>query len=1165
MVHKWFETKRVIAALLLLCPASALRGQPAPVIDGKLDDALWQRTPAHRLEPTQAGVPAEMGGEVRAVVRGKFLLVSARLPEPTGRVTARVAGQHVNWEDEDLLEITAGPDIGFTDRVVRVNPFGAFTIEREGQEMYANTHRYFIAAAMGDREWSVEAALPLSEMHAPGQDPILFSVRRIRAMRHGSPQQRWRWPVFDPAAKAAVDSSVPWDAPLPVYRPAPMGNRETPLEAGRAALPPPSAGWDDPGWKPVPAWPLARNIPGGAAPFFRTEVKAIHDGKTLAVLARCEEPGALVGSVKEHDGRVERDDSFHVYLGASGSAWAQISINVLGSLHDAAGKTGGPRISRPRADWESGATVAVRRGQGFWTARIDIPLERVLNILGEPASQTELRALFARVRPGRAGSLSETSALPLMPGQTMLAPVRYRRLLLSSNGPGTLVSPVAPPAPAAFETRIWSSADRAARKPAGMVQANLRARVQKALEAEAKAYRSIGNREQWEKYRTTRLEALRRSLGEFPARVPLEASVGKEYRGDGYRRLDIVYRSRPGLWIAANLYLPEAPRGRIPGIVIIPSHHRPRTQLELQDMGILWARSGSAVLVADNPGEGERVETYPWHREGYHSRYNLGLQLYLAGESLMKWMVWDQMRSIDLLLERPEIDPAKIVLLGAVAGGGDPAAVTAALDPRVAAVAPFTYGEATPENAGRADWPAGLADPGWGSWESTRNLPRSIAEQFLPWFICASVAPRRFVFSYEMGWEVEKQPVWKRYRAIFGFYNALDNLDEAHGFGPFPGPGECVNIGQAQRKTLYPELERWFGISPPAREPDDRRPDSELLAYSPELARKVQSRPIAELALEIARVRLRTVRSTLAALEPAARLAWLRREWARRLGDVEPAPAARATAHGTRSIEGASVEAVALDAGEGIAIPLLLIKPAGGAARRGVVVALSHAGKEGLVRDRYADIAKLLRSGVTVCLPDVRGIGETAPDQRRGPSSAEVSQHATELMLGSSLLGRRVADVRTVLAYLRTRGDVDGGRIALWGDSEAPANPPRLLLDESPGWQVGPDVQHESDPLGGFLALLTALFENNVRAVATRGALASFESVFADAFPYVPGHVVVPDMLSAGDVPDVAAALSGTAVLLKSPVDGKNRTAPEAPDASPVVDLAGWLAQRLAI
>ncbi len=169
-------------------------------------------------------------------------------------------------------------------------------------------------------------------------------------------------------------------------------------------------------------------------------------------------------------------------------------------------------------------------------------------------------------------------------------------------------------------------------------------------------------------------------------------------------------------------------------------------------MGILWARAGSAVLVIDQIGHGERSQTYTWNREDYHSRYLLGMQLYLAGESLLQWMVWDIIRGVDLLVEHPAIDEKRIVLLGAVAAGGEPALVAAALDRRIAAVAPFNFGRAA---------------PGWGSWESTRNLRRGIVDQFFPWVIGASVAPRRFVYSNEMGWNPERHEAWAWYQKVF--------------------------------------------------------------------------------------------------------------------------------------------------------------------------------------------------------------------------------------------------------------------------------------------------------------------------------------------------------------------------------------------------------------
>jgi hypothetical protein len=97
------------------------------------------------------------------------------------------------------------------------------------------------------------------------------------------------------------------------------------------------------------------------------------------------------------------------------------------------------------------------------------------------------------------------------------------------------------------------------------------------------------------------------------------------------------------------------------------------------------------------------------------------------------------------------------------------------------------------------------------------------------------------------------------------------------------------------------------------------------------------------------------------------------------------------------------------------------------------------------------------------------------------------------------------------------------------------------LLDQSVGQQVGPQIIHQSDPLGSLLVLLTALYEDNVRAVAARGGLVSYLSVLEDRFCYVPQDVIIPGILETGDISDIVAALAPRAVLLEGFVDGRNR------------------------
>jgi hypothetical protein len=119
----------IVFAGVLLAATRAVAQTPLPVIDGQIDDPIWERVPAQSLEPSG-------GGELRTVITGRYMLLAARLPEETGRVTARVTGRHPDWEDEDMLQVTFGPDIGFTDRVVKINPFGAFSVAREGRVFF---------------------------------------------------------------------------------------------------------------------------------------------------------------------------------------------------------------------------------------------------------------------------------------------------------------------------------------------------------------------------------------------------------------------------------------------------------------------------------------------------------------------------------------------------------------------------------------------------------------------------------------------------------------------------------------------------------------------------------------------------------------------------------------------------------------------------------------------------------------------------------------------------------------------------------------------------------------------------------------------------------------------------------------------------------------------
>lgn len=697
-------------------------------------------------------------------------------------------------------------------------------------------------------------------------------------------------------------------------------------------------------------------------------------------------------------------------------------------------------------------------------------------------------------------------------------------------------------------------------------------RLRKVNRQDVAAWREVSSRQDWERLRDERLEGLRRSVGPFPELLQrVDIQVTRRIDGDGYCIDNIIYQSRPDLWVTGNLYRPAADGARMPGILICPSHHNPKTQGELQDMGMTWARQGCYVLVIDNLGHGERRQ-HPFRtredytgefavgRQDYHFRYNVGLQLHLAGESLIGWLVWDLMRGVDVLLAQPQIDPQKIILLGSVAGGGDPAAVAAALDPRIACVAPFNFGGPQPETRHPLPEDAELSFnyTGGGSWESTRNLRLSARDGFLPWVIVGAVAPRRLIYAHEFSWDQEHDPVWRRLNTIYGYYDQAGQLDYTHGFGQLSGQppqaSHCNNIGPPHRQRIHQALARWFDIPVPAAEAHDRRDAKDLLCLEGTEATEatdIRLTPVHELAMRIVNQRADAVRKELAQAGPAERRAYLRKRWSEILGSCEPWEAADVDESNGVQAGPVNIERFVLRVDRDIRIPAILLSRANAESPpRAVVVGVAQEGKAGFLQERSPAIAALLESNLAVCLVDLRGTGECSVGDSRGRRSDATGVSSSALMLGTPQIGEQLRDLRTLLAYLRTRrsgaaqlpGEGAPLPIGLWGDSFAPTN--ATADDKLLYVPLDLSQPHHSEPGGPLLSLLAALFEENISAVAApRGGLVSFRSLLESQFCHVPHDLIVPGACSTGDLPELAAALNPCRMLLTGMVDGLNRPA----------------------
>lgn len=712
-----------------------------------------------------------------------------------------------------------------------------------------------------------------------------------------------------------------------------------------------------------------------------------------------------------------------------------------------------------------------------------------------------------------------------------------------------------------LDLRVVPAADR--ESFANQVRDQQRRQMRDANERSSAEWRQIKTREDWERYRNEKLAALKKSLGTWPEPPPaVPVRVSSTVEGDGFVIENILFESRPGWWVTANLYRPAKLRESMPGLMVCHAHHTPKEHGELQDMGMTWARAGCLVLVMDQVGHGERRQhpfataadfekSYRVGHADYSFRYDSAMQLHLVGESLVGWMAWDMMRGVDVLLARPGIDSKRLILLGAVAGGGDPAAVTGALDERFAAVVPFNFGGPQPETRFPLsdDAETSFNYAGGGSWESTRNLRDSAAHGFLPWVIVGGIAPRRLVYAHEFKWDQDRDPVWKRLQSIFGFYDHTDFLAFTHGSGAVTGSSSqdthCTHIGKLHRVRIHEAFRAWFGINAgPETEFSSRVPSDRLRCWTPDLKQELRPKSLAEMTTALAdQYAARNLHERQTQLVAGDKPRETRRRWAELLRITSEDPLAVEQTIRQETATTVRVESVLLISSSGNRIPLVLLTPKNLRDRQPVVVAICSQGKERLVKERSTDIAELLERGAAVCLVDPRGIGESKLGDSHGRRSSATSISSTALMLGTPLLGQQLRDVRLALAWLRQQPELKGRRMAIWGESLTPPNPENALFRQPRDDDQA--LPAPSEPQAPLLALLAGQFEDDVAAIYTAGGLMSWRSLLADYLVLTAHDSIVPGALTAGDLPDLIEPFrSDRRVRIEAAVDGWNRLVP---------------------
>ncbi|MDQ6479441.1 acetylxylan esterase [Dyadobacter sp. LHD-138] len=197
----------------------------------------------------------------------------------------------------------------------------------------------------------------------------------------------------------------------------------------------------------------------------------------------------------------------------------------------------------------------------------------------------------------------------------------------------------------------------------------------------------------WQKRQAEVRAKLTRAVGSFPEKTPLNPFVTGTLKKEDYTVEKLYYESRPGYHVTAALFIPEKRQEKAPAIIYCSGHSENGFRNEAYQHIILnYVKKGFIVLAFDPIGQGERIQYLPDElKKGAVPEHSYaGVQSFVSGLPPANYFIWDGIRTVDYLLTRKEVDPARIGIAGR-SGGGTQSAYIAAMDDRILAAAPECY------------------------------------------------------------------------------------------------------------------------------------------------------------------------------------------------------------------------------------------------------------------------------------------------------------------------------------------------------------------------------------------------------------------------------------------------------------------------------------------
>lgn len=636
-----------------------------------------------------------------------------------------------------------------------------------------------------------------------------------------------------------------------------------------------------------------------------------------------------------------------------------------------------------------------------------------------------------------------------------------------------------------------------------MVQEYFVGRVRQVEKVAEKRRSALRSRSDAEAYVQEVRGKIRKCFGPWPEKTPLNSHVTGIIERDIYNIEKVIFESRPGFPVTANLYIPKGKKFPLPAVVGTCGHlDNAKAAPPYQSFAQGLARKGYVVLIFDPLGLGERIQYLTSDLKstrgiGVLEHLYAGNQLLLTGEFLGSWFAWDGIRALDYLLTRKEVDPDHVGITGS-SGGGTQTTWLCGLEPRLSMAAPSCYVTTFRRN---------LENEVAGDIEQCP--PQALALGLDQSDFIAAMAPKPVILLSEEKDFFDTRGTaesFVRLKHLYQLLGAEQNIQlfVGPGYHDYPQWGREAMYGWFNKATELSDVQREPSITLEKEETLWCTPHGQIGETRPCTVFSFTSQYAASLKAKRGNPRGEALKkSVMAVLKLPVRKGVPDYRILRSQGG-RLYPKAYAATYAIETDPNICTIVYRLDDNE------LFSRPPRGLKR--ALLYVSHQSADNELRQEPL-LAELIRSesGSAIFACDVRGIGESQPNTCNNdflfPYGSDYFYSIHSLMLDYPYLGQKTFDVLSVIDWLNACGHEE---IHLVGKG-----------------------------LGAIPATFAALLSNAVSQVTLKNALTSYSDIAESEEYNWPLQSLLPGVLKAFDLPDCYHELAAKGLRQVEPWNAK--------------------------